>query len=96
MNLSVAREGDEDEEELDALGREAVEEGGESPFGGDGVRGLTSTTLRLSADNDDDTAEAKMSLDSSADTAGDAEVEELLTMRPSSRGGEERGDSDRE
>ena len=71
MNLSDASEGDEDEEddddELDALGREALEEGVESPFfGGDGVRGLTSTTLRLSADNDDDIAEVEELLDASA------------------------------
>ena len=80
-------------------GREAVDEGvesrcSESPFfGGDGVRGLTSTTLRLSEDKEDDIAEAETVLDASA---GAAEVEELLLMRPSSRGEEERGDEDRE
>ena len=94
MNLSDAREGDEeeedDDEELDVVGTEA---GGESPFfGGDGVRSLTSTTLRLSADSDDDIAEVEAFLDASA---GAAEAEELLA-RPSSRGDEERGDADRE
>ena len=97
MNLHDASEEDEEEEdedeELDALGREAVEEGVESPFfGGDGVRGLTSTTLRLSADNEDDIAEVETLLDTSA---GRANVEELLA-RLSSRGDEERGDADRE
>ena len=101
MNSSDAREGDkeeeeDDEKELDAVGRETVEEGGEASFfGGDGVRGLTSTTLRLSADNDDDIAEVEALLDSSEDTAGAAEVEELLA-RPSPRGVLEGGDADRE
>ena len=98
MNLSDAGDEDEeeedDDEELDALGREAVEEGEESSFfGGDGVRGLTSTTLRLSADND--AAEVEELLDSSTDTAGAAD-EEDLAERPSSRGDEARGDTDRE
>ena len=95
MNSSDAREEEEDDDEkFDAMGREAVEEVVESPFfGGDGVRGLTSTTLRLSADNDDTTAEVEIMLASSKDTAGAAEVEELLA-RPSSRGVVERGDAD--
>ena len=89
MKLSDASEGDEeeedDDEELDAVGREATDEGGESPFfGGDGIRGLTSTTLRLRADNDDDIAEVETLLDSSADTAADEEEE--MAERPSSRG----------
>ena len=81
------------------MGREAVEEGvesrySESPFfGGDGVRGLTSTALRLSAKNEDDITEVEIVLDASA---GAAEVEEMLLVRPSSRGDEERGDEDRE
>ena len=96
MNLSDASEEDEDEEdddeELDFVGREAVEEGGESTFiGGDGVRGLTSTTLRLFADTDDDTVEVETLLDASAGTAEAADKE-----RPCSRGDEERGDADRE
>ena len=75
--------------------RESVEEGKESTFpGGDGVRGLTSTTLRLSADNDDDIAEVEALLDASEDTARSADEEELAE-RPSPRG-VERGDADRE
>ena len=92
--MSEENEDEEDEnDELDALGRETAEDGEESSFfGGDGVRGLTSTTLRLSADNDDDTTEVNASLDSSA---GASKVEELLA-RSSSRGVEERGDAERE
>ena len=73
--MSDASEEDEDDdEELDVLGRESVEEGVESPFfAGDGVRGLTSTTLRLSADND--AAEVETLLDSSAGRAGAADEE---------------------
>ena len=91
MNLSDASEEDEDDdEELDEMGREATEEGEESAFfGGDGVRGRTSTTLRLSADND--AAEVETMLDSSAGRAAD-EGEE----RPSSRDAVERGDADLE
>ena len=93
----ASEEEEDDDEELDALGMEAAEEGVESPFfGGDGVRGLTSTTLRLSADNDEDIAEVEMLLDSSTDTAGAAEAEELLATRPSSSGVLEGGDTDRE
>ena len=97
MNLSDASDGDEeeeeDDEELDAVGREAAEEGVESPFfGGDGVRGLTSTTLRLSVDNDDDITEVDAFLDASA---GAAEVEELVE-RPSPRGVLKGGDADLE
>ena len=100
MNLSDASEEDEedDDEELegDVVGREAAE-GVESPFfGGDGVRGLTSTTLRLSADNEDDISGVEKLLDSSTDTDGAAEAEELLATRSSSKGDEERGDADRE
>ena len=99
MNLSDASDEDEEEEDddekLDAMGR-AAEEGVESPFfGGDGERGLTSTALRLNADNDDDIAEVETLLDSSADTAGAAGVEELLA-KPSSRGVEGIGDAERE
>ena len=96
--MSDARAEDEDEEdddeELDAVGREAVEDGVESTFGGDGVRGLTSATLRLNADNEDDIAEVDAS-DSSADTDRASEAEELV-VRPCSRGVVERGDVDRE
>ena len=101
MNVSDASEEDEDEEdddeELDAVGREAVEERVESPFfGGDGVRGLTSTTLRLNADNDDDITKVEALLDRSEDTTvGAADMEELLA-RPSSRDVVEGGDADRE
>jgi len=98
LNSSDASEEDEDEddddEELDAVGREVTEEGEESPFfGGDGVRVLTSTTLRLSADND--AAEVEMLLNSSTDTVLAAEAEELLEG-PSSRDVVEGGDADRE
>ena len=58
------------------MGREAVEEGGEPTFGGDGVRGLTSTTLRLFADNDEYTVEDETLLDASAGTAEAADKEE--------------------
>jgi hypothetical protein len=68
----------------------------EAVFGGDGVRALTSTTFRLSEDNDEEIAEAETTVvDTSSDRSeADDEEEEnavplLLTRVSFAEGGDE-------
>ena len=75
MSLEDAEE--ELEEEEDVLEVETVGKDAEPVFGGDGVRGLTSTTFRLKPEKDDDADVVEEEEEADAADAADGGDEDL-------------------
>ena len=92
-------EEEEEDEELD-VERVIREVESSGTFGGEGVRALTSTTLKLNTDSDDVIAEeVRAFAETSVDAAGGSETDTVLVTPPAGSGGFallERGDEDRE